>query len=155
MSAVVGRDAAVGVTGVEAAVEIKQQRVEVLPLSLLRLQRSGGAAGGSSGSSVAGRAVYVGGAGNSVGSAGVDSSQPLGQAGPVSGVSSAGATAATAPSAYSATWSGWIADSLSSTPSAGAQPWRQVKLGAAQGPSAGGIPVDQRAECLRANISLP
>ena len=32
VSAVVGRDAAVGLTGVEAAVEIKQQRVEVLPL---------------------------------------------------------------------------------------------------------------------------
>ena len=56
------------------------------------------------------------------GSAGVVSSQPLGQAGPVSGASSAGATAATAPSAYSATWSGWNADSLPSTPSAGAQP---------------------------------
>ena len=40
VSAVVGRDAAVGLTGVEAAVEIKQQRVEVLPLYLLRLQRS-------------------------------------------------------------------------------------------------------------------
>ena len=63
----------------------------------------------------------MGGAGNSVGSAGVDSSQPLGQAGPVSGASSAGATAATAPSAYSTTWSGWNTDSLSSTPSAGAQ----------------------------------
>ena len=37
--------------------------------------------------------MYVGGAGNSVGSAGVDSSQPLRQAGPVSGASSAGATA--------------------------------------------------------------
>ena len=32
VSSVVGRDAAVGLTGVEAAVEIKQQRVEVLPL---------------------------------------------------------------------------------------------------------------------------
>ena len=42
----------------------------------------GGAAAGSSGSSVAGRAVYVGGAGNSVGSTGVDSSEPLSQAGP-------------------------------------------------------------------------
>ena len=40
MSAVVGMDAAVGLTGVEAAVEIKQQRVEVLPMYLLRLQRS-------------------------------------------------------------------------------------------------------------------
>ena len=30
--AVVGRDAAVGLTGVEAAVEIKQQRVEVFSL---------------------------------------------------------------------------------------------------------------------------
>ena len=73
----------------------------------------------------------------------------------MSGESSAGATAATAPSAYSATWSGWNADSLSSTPSAGAQPWRQVTLGAAQGPSAGEIPVDQSAECLRADLSLP
>ena len=103
---------------------------------------------GLSGSYVASRIVYVGGAGNSVGSAGVDSSQPLGQAGPVSGASSAGPTAATAPSAYSTTWSGWNADSLSSTPSAGAQPWRQVNLGAAQGPSAGEIPVDQSAECF-------
>ena len=32
MSAVVGRDAAGGLTVVEAAVEIKQQRVEELPL---------------------------------------------------------------------------------------------------------------------------
>ena len=40
VSAVVGRDAAVGLTGVEAAVEIKQQRVEVLPLQLLRWQPS-------------------------------------------------------------------------------------------------------------------
>ena len=32
VSAVVGRDAAVGLTGVLAAVEIKQQRVQVLPL---------------------------------------------------------------------------------------------------------------------------
>ena len=32
VSAVVGRDAAVGLTGVEAAMETKQQRVEVLPL---------------------------------------------------------------------------------------------------------------------------
>ena len=32
VNAVVGRDAAVCLTGVEAAVEIKQQRVEVLPL---------------------------------------------------------------------------------------------------------------------------
>ena len=78
---------------------------------------------------------------------GVDSSQPLGQAGPVSGASSAGATAATAPSAYSATWSGGNADYLFLTPSAGVQPWRQVNLGAAQGPSAGEIPVDQSAEC--------
>ena len=42
----------------------------------------GGAAAGSSGSHAASRIVYGGGAGNSVGSAGVDSSQPLGQAGP-------------------------------------------------------------------------
>ena len=34
-------NAAVGLTGVEAAVEIKHQRVEVPPLYLLRLQRSG------------------------------------------------------------------------------------------------------------------
>ena len=99
--------------------------------------------------------MYVGGAGNSVGSAGVDSAQPLSQAGPMSGASSAGATAATAPSACSATWSGWNADSLPSTPSAGAQPWRQVNIGAAQGPSAGEIPVDQSAECLLADLSLP
>ena len=99
--------------------------------------------------------MYVEGAGNSVGSAGVDSSQPLGQAGPVSGASSAGATAATAPSADSATWSGRNADSLFSTPSGGAQPWRQVNVGAARGPSAGEIPVDQSAECLRADLSLP
>ena len=98
--------------------------------------------------------MYVGDAGNSVGSAGVDSSQPLGQAGPVSGASSAGATAA-APSAFSATWSGRNADLLFSTPSAGAQPWRQLTMGAAQGPSAGEIPVDQSAECLRADLSLP
>ena len=32
VSVVVGRDAAVGLTGVVAAVEIKQQREEVLPL---------------------------------------------------------------------------------------------------------------------------
>ena len=32
VSAVVGRDAAVGLTDVVAAVELKQQRVEVLPL---------------------------------------------------------------------------------------------------------------------------
>ena len=69
--------------------------------------------------------------------------------------SSAGATAATAPSAYSATWSGSNADSLHSTPSAGAQPWRHVTLGAAQGPSEGEIPVDESAECLRADLSLP
>ena len=99
--------------------------------------------------------MYVGGARNSVGSAGVDSSQPLGQAEPVSGASSAGATTATAPSAYSATLSGGNADFLFSTPSAGAQPWRQVKVGAAQDPSAGEIPVDQSAECLRADLSLP
>ena len=40
VSAVVGRDAAVGLAAVEAAVEIKQQRVEMPPLWLLRLQRS-------------------------------------------------------------------------------------------------------------------
>ena len=40
MRAVVGRDAAVGLKAVEAAVEIKQQRVEIHPLQLLRLQRS-------------------------------------------------------------------------------------------------------------------
>ena len=83
------------------------------------------------------------------------SPQPLGQAGPVSGASSADATAATAPSAYSATWSERIADSLYPTPSAGAQPWRQVSIGAAQGPSAGKIPVDQSAECLRADRFSP
>ena len=112
----------------------------------------GGAAADSSGSSVAGRAVYVGGAGNSVGSAGVDSSQPLGQAGPASGASSPCATAATAPSAYSSTWSGWNADALSSAPSAGEQPWRQVNVGAAQAPSVGSIPVDQSAGWLRADL---
>ena len=32
VSAVVGRDAAVGLTGVEASVVIKQHRVEVFPL---------------------------------------------------------------------------------------------------------------------------
>ena len=73
----------------------------------------------------------------------------------MSGASSAGATAATAPSAYSAMWSGRNADSLFSTPSAGAQSSRQVTLGAAQCPSAGEIPVDQSAECLRADLSLP
>ena len=83
---------------------------------------------------------------NSVGSAGLDSSHPLGQAGPASGASSGGATVATAPSAYSATWSGWNADFRFSTPSAEAQSWRQVNVGAAQGPSAGEIPVDQSAE---------
>ena len=40
MRAVAGRDAAVGLAGVESAVEIKQQRVEMSPLQLLRLQRS-------------------------------------------------------------------------------------------------------------------
>ena len=85
----------------------------------------------------------------------MDSSQPLGQAGPVSGASSAGATAATAPSACSATWSGGNADFFFSMPSAEAQPWRQVNVGAAQGPSAGEIPVDQSAERLRADLSLP
>ena len=70
----------------------------------------GGAAAGSSGSYVASRIVYVGDAENSVGSAGVDSSQHLRQAGPVSGASSAGATATTALSAYSATWSERNAD---------------------------------------------
>ena len=108
----------------------------------------GGAAAGSSGSSVASRVVYMGGAGNSVGSAGVDSSQPLGQAGPVSGACYAGATAATAPSTYSATWSGRNTDSLYSMPSAGEQSWRQVNVGEAQGPSAGEIPVDESAECV-------
>ena len=83
----------------------------------------------------------------------MDSSQPLGQAGPMPGASSAGATVATAPSAYSATLSGWNADSLPSTPSAGTQPWRQVNIGAAYGPSAGEIPVDQ-SECSRADLSL-
>ena len=83
----------------------------------------------------------------------MDNSQPLGQAGLVSGATSAGATAATAPSAYSSTWSGGNADFLFSTPSAEAQPWRQVNIGAAQGPSAGEIPVDQ-SECLRADLSL-
>ena len=73
----------------------------------------------------------------------------------MSGAYSAGATAATALSAYSATWSEWNADSLPSTPSASAQPWRQVNIGAAQGPSAGEIPVDHSAECLRADMSLP
>ena len=34
------------------------------------------------------------------------------------------------------------------------QPWRQVNLGAAQGPSAGEIPVDRSADCLCADISL-
>ena len=85
----------------------------------------------------------------------MDSSQPLGQAGPVSGASSAGATAATVPSAYWATSPGGNADLLFSTPSAGAQPWRQVNLGEAKGPSAGEIPVDQSAKCLRADLSLP
>ena len=75
--------------------------------------------------------MYVGGAGNSVQSAGVDSSLSLGQAGPVSAASSAGATAATSLSAYSATWSGGNADFLFSTPSVGAEPWGQVNLGAA------------------------
>ena len=38
--AVVGRDAGVGLAGVEATAEITQQRVEVPPLYRLRLQRS-------------------------------------------------------------------------------------------------------------------
>ena len=76
----------------------------------------------------------------------MDSLLPLGQAGPVSDATSAGATAAAASSAYSATWFGRNADYLSSTSSAGAQPWRQVTIGAAQGPSAGQIPVDQSAK---------
>ena len=40
MRAVVGRDVAVGLAGVEAALEIKQQGVEVPTLLLLPLQRS-------------------------------------------------------------------------------------------------------------------
>ena len=44
---------------------------------------------------------------------------------------------------------------LFSTPSAAAQTWRQVNVGAAQGCSAGEIPVDQSAECVRAVLSLP
>ena len=68
VSAVVRRDAAVGLAGVEAAVEIKQQRVEVASAvaSSAATLGGGGAAAGSSGSYVAGRAVYVGGVGNSV-----------------------------------------------------------------------------------------
>ena len=66
VSAVVGRDAAVGLTGVEASVEIKQQRVEVFPAvaSSAATLGGGGAAAGSSGSYVASRIVYVGGAEN-------------------------------------------------------------------------------------------
>ena len=152
-----GRDAAVGLTGAvgrggnQAAAGGGASAVASSAATL----GGGGAAAGSSGSSAAGRAVYMGGAGNSVGSAGVVSSQPLGQAGPMSGASSAGATASTTPSAYSATWCGGNADFLFSMPSAGAQPWRQVNVGAAQGPSAGEIPVDQSAECWRADLSLP
>ncbi|CAM9255192.1 unnamed protein product, partial [Sphacelaria rigidula] len=40
-------------------------------------------------------------------------------------------------------------------PSAGGQPWRQVTLGTEQGSSAGVVPVDRKAECLRADLALP
>ncbi|CAM9382136.1 unnamed protein product [Sphacelaria rigidula] len=39
--------------------------------------------------------------------------------------------------------------------SAGGQPWRQVTLGTDQGSSASVVPVDRKAECLRADLSLP
>ncbi|CAM9771515.1 unnamed protein product [Hapterophycus canaliculatus] len=112
-----------------------------------------GTSAGSTASSVSGRAVYVGGAGNLAGSAGAGSSQPSSQAGFSSEASTTVANTS-APSAYSASWSGWSADSQSMTPAAGAQPWRQVTLETRQGPSAGVVPVDQSAECLRADLSL-
>lgn len=90
---------------------------------------STGGGSGSSGVSFSGRAVNLGGDNTPMGNAGVDSSQPIGQAGSVSGASPAAARAATAPSAYSAAQSVWTADSLSSMPSTGAQPWRFVTLG--------------------------
>ena len=104
--AVVGRDAAVGLAAVEAVGGGRGGNQAAAGGDTSAVASSaatlcgGGAAAGSSGSYVASRIVYVGGAGNSVGSAGVDSTQTLGQAGPVSGAPSAGATAATAPSAY-------------------------------------------------------
>ena len=97
---------------------------------------SSGTSAGSTASSVSGRAVYVGDAGNSVGSAGAVCSQPPGQVGPTPGASSIAAPSS-ASSGYSASWSGWSADSMCTTPAAGAQPWRQVTLGAEQGHSAG------------------
>lgn len=109
-------------------------------------------AAGSSGSSVAGRAVYVGGDGKSVGAAGASSSPSTVQADSVSGAA-AGAVAPE-PSVYSASWSGWNADSLSSAPVAGTQPWRQVTLGNDQSSTAGVVPVDRSAESLRADLSL-
>ena len=48
-----------------------------------------------------------------------------------------------------------MTDDLFSTPSDGAQLWRKVTIGAAQGPSVRAIPVDQSSECLRADLSLP
>ncbi|MEP0580138.1 MAG: reverse transcriptase domain-containing protein [Marinobacter sp.] len=112
-----------------------------------------GAAGSGSGSSVAGRAVYVGGAGTSVGAAGARTSPSTERAESVSGAA-AGAVAPE-PSVYSTSWSGWTADSISSAPAVGGQPWRQVTLGTDQSSTAGEVPVDRSAECLRADLSLP
>lgn len=100
-------------------------------------------------SSVSGRAVYGGADSISLESAEADSSQHIGQAG------SGAATGATVPSAYSTTWPGWAADSIPSMLSAGAQLWRKVTLGTNQGSSAGVVYVDRRAECIRADPSLP
>ncbi|CAM9201773.1 unnamed protein product [Sphacelaria rigidula] len=74
-----------------------------------------------------------------MGSAGAESSQPIGPAGFVSGVSPTVAT-----------------NAKTSMSSAGALPWRQVTRGTNQSfSSAGVVPVDRSAECLRADLSIP
>ena len=110
-------------------------------------------AAGSSGSSVSGRAVYVGGSTTSVGAAGADGSPSIVQAEQGSGA--AAAAVAPAPSVYSKSWSGWNVDSAFEQSSVGAQPWRQVTVGGAQSPVTGVVPVDRSGECFRADLSLP
>ena len=111
---------------------------------------------GPSSSSMPRRAVFVGGNSVSVGSAGADSSPPIGQAGLGSGTSPASATAVTAPSTYSESWSGWNANEVAAATSRVTLPWRQVTLGHHHGsPSTGIVPIDHSAECIRADLSLP
>ena len=53
-------------------------------------------------------------------------------------------------------WSGYTLDSRSTMPLSGAQPWRQLTVANDQdSSSAGMVPVDRTAQCLRAEISLP